>query len=245
MRVVRIWTVAVVVALGLAACGGSDTPVAEPSPTGEEVAVERAVVPNVVGKTMDEAVAALKSAGLVPSPAGTGAQVATQTPAAGISVDLGTEVLVDLADPEPGTSGNPFPAGTTLNSTVAGANEVTLLIDKATWNADDVVMAENGYHAPAPEGSSYVLVPVTVMNVSSAEAVTPSRAFDISYVAPDGRPFHKALFALSNDLTSIGDLNVGDIGSGTLAFVLPNDAQGGKWQVRAGWQTLPVYVVAD
>lgn len=245
MRVVRIWTVAVVVALGLAACGGSDTPEAEPSPTVEEVAVETAVVPDVVGKTADEAVAALKAAGLVPSPAGAGAEVATQTPAAGISVDLGTEVIVNLADPEPGRSSNPFPAGTTLNSTIDGANEVALLIGEATWNADEVVMAENAYHPPAPEGSSYVLVPVTIMNVSSAEAVTASLAFDISYIAPDGRPFRKSLFGLSDDLPSIGDLNVGDTGSGTLVFALPNDVQGGTWQVRAGWTGLPVYVVAN
>lgn len=245
-------TIAALAVTALAGCGSSDSPASHvtspPKPSGqsvEETLADRVIVPDVVGMSPEEAVTALKAAGLAVIAEGEGDEVANQFPARGTSVDEGTEVTLGLASTAPaGTRDDPFPAGTTLVGTGStGADEVTFLLGAAVWGADAQIMAENQFNDPAPEGSTYVLVPVTITNVASEEAVVPWLAVTVSYVAPDGRSYDEASAVIPGELSDIGDLYVGGSATGNLAFVLPTAAQGGVWAVAYGWSD-PVFVAA-
>ena len=142
---------------------------------------------------------------------------------------------------EQGTLTNPFPKGTSV-----GTDKVTVALGEVTWNANDIVAAENQFNDPAPEGSTYALLPVTITNVADPEAVNPAFAITIKFVADDGRSFEQAYVVIPNDLSSVAELYPGGVGSGNVAFALPNDVSaGGKWAVE---QTFsfgdPVFIAA-
>lgn len=207
--------------------------------------IEQVVVPDVVGDSKDEAVAAIEDAGFVARVSGEGSVVGTQRPEGGRSIEAGSTVALILSEPAPdGSRARPFAAGSTIVGSTATVDEASLMIGSATWNADDVVMAENQFNDPAPEGSTYVLVPVTITNVGSADAVIPWLAFDIAYVAPDGRSYDEASAVIPDELSDIGDLYEGGSATGNIAFVLPVDGQGGVWAASYSWSD-PVFIVAN
>jgi len=217
----------------------------------EAPAVEKVVVPDVVGMDPQAALDEISAESLEGSIWGDdgsayeGQIVKSQEPAAGASVDEGSGVLITVGVPDPdGSRDLPFPAGTVLSASEGGVETLTVTVGPATWNADATVMAENQFNDPAPEGSVYVLVPVTITNVGSAEAVIPWLAVDIAYVAPDGRSYDRASAVIPGNINDIGDLYEGGSATGNLAFVLPTTAQGGVWAVSNGWSD-PVFVAAN
>ncbi|MGV3564211.1 MAG: PASTA domain-containing protein [Nocardioides sp.] len=236
----------------LAACSSNEvTPRDDAStPTRPVPAVastpESVVVPDVVGMSSEEAEAALEAAGLEAKATGAGAEVVGQSPVAGRSANEGTSVVLTLGDPEPeGTRADPFPAGTTLSGSSGGVEEVTLVLGPANWAADAEVMARNRFNDAAPAGSTWVLLPVTITNTGSADAIVPWLAFDVAYVAPDGRSFDEASAVIPGELSDLGDLYEGGVGSGNLGFTIPTDAHGGVWAVKYGYGSDPVFVVAS
>ncbi|WP_421741206.1 hypothetical protein [Cellulomonas sp.] len=142
---------------------------------------------------------------------------------------------------EQGTRANPFPKGTTV-----GTDEVQLALGEVTWNATDIVAAENQFNEPAAEGSTYAIVPVTITNVSQADAVQPWLAFDVSFVADDGRSFEEEYVVVPAPLSDVDDLYAGGVGTGNLVFALPNDVSGGGvWAIEETFAFGdPVFVAA-
>lgn len=244
---------AAVIALGLSGCGatmdsggGAKTPQASSDRTAETVdAIERVAVPDVVGQSRDDAWAAIEGADLDPWAETDGTEVTGQDPVAGARVDPGTRVHLTLGDPEPaGTRDDPFPAGSTLTASLAAGGSVNLQLGPATWDAGAAIAAENMFNDPAPAGSTYVLVPVTMTNVDSPEGQS-TFLVDVIYVAPDGRSFEEEYGVVApNELSHVADLYSGGVGSGNLVFTIPADAQGGVWGVSYGFAD-PVFVVAS
>lgn len=204
------------------------------------------VVPDVTGKDAAAATATLVAAGFKVGTVGSGTVVTGTTPGAGATVAAGSKVSLILAAPKPdGTRENPFAAGATLSGSTAGVDEATLTIGQATWDADAAVAAENQFNDPAGAGNSYVLVPLTITNVASEDAVTPWLAFRVKYVAADGRSFDEASAVIPQELDDVGDLYKGGVGTGNIAFVIPKDAQkSGLWAVTYGWSSDEVFVEA-
>lgn len=134
----------------------------------------------------------------------------------------------ETKEPEQGTRTNPFPKGTTV-----GTEEVSLTLGEVTWNATDIIAGENQFNDPAPAGTTYALLPVTITNVSNPDAVTPWLAFDITFVADDGRSFEEASVVIPGELTDIADLYPGGVAQGNIAFALPNEVSGGGvWAIE-------------
>ena len=240
--------------LSIAACSGESAPeVVATAPSSSEVATtpapttpepERRPIPDVVGQSPEAAGQALAADGFAWTTIGSGSLVQSQTPSAGIAAIDGATVTLTLADPTPdGTRARPFVAGSTLTATVGGG-EVTLDIGSANWDAATIVANENMFNDPAPDGSTYVLLPVTITNVSATEAVVPWIAWDISYVAPDGRSFDEASGVIPGDLMDVGDLYEGGVGSGNVLFAIPADALGGLWVVSYGYSSEAVFIQA-
>lgn len=211
----------------------------------EETLADRAIVPDVKGLPPDEAESVLEEAGFTVVIEGDGDEVTAQFPAPGTSVEEGIEVELTVTTTQPrGTRDDPFPFGTTLAGTSAGdVEEITVLLGTAQWGADATVAAENQFNDRAPEGSTYVLLPVTITNVGSTDAVVPWLAVDIAYVAPDGRSYDQEFQVIPNNLSDLGDLYEGGSATGNMLFALPTAAQGGVWAVSYGWSD-PVFVTA-
>lgn len=142
---------------------------------------------------------------------------------------------------EAGTLANPFPKGTPV-----GTDEVTIALGEPTWNANDIVAAENQFNDPAPEGSTYALLPVTLTNVASPEAVNPAFAVTIKFVADDGRSFDESYSVIPGDLSDASELYPGGVATGNLLFLLPNEVSaGGKWAVEETFSFgEPVFIAA-
>lgn len=152
---------------------------------------------------------------------------------------------------EPGSPEQPLPAGTELTFTDGGGREVRIVVRPACWEAGALVAAANEYNTPAPEGTTYVLVPVTITNVHSDTSLWP---FVVSqsmrYVAPDGQTIDRAAQpALPCDLRDAAGLNEGDSVTGNIAFAIPSETHGGAWAVSWSWDgwtyTDPLFVGAN
>ena len=140
-----------------------------------------------------------------------------------------------------GTVADPFPAGTALNS---NDGTVSFIVNSVDWAAGPAVAAENEFNAVAPEGFTYVLANVSATNISSPEAVVPWASFTLTFVADDGRSFDSDFAVIPEALLDVGDLYPGGVGTGNVAFLLPNDVvTGGKWGVSYNWAN-PVFVSA-
>lgn len=144
---------------------------------------------------------------------------------------------------EQGTRKNPFPAGSELVGSGAGGDEASIVIGAANWDAGAIIVEENQFNDPPPDGATYVMVPVTIKNVGSEDAVVPWIAFTVKYVAADGRSFDEASVVIPGELMDVGDLYEGGVGEGNMAFAIPTDAQGegGQWAVEYGWSD-PVFI---
>jgi hypothetical protein len=237
--------------LVLGACGNEidaaepEAAASEQQPTEKEPEKERAIIPDVSGMGAEEATAALEDAGFTVQNIGEGTEVIRQQPSAGMSVSVGSNVMITLTTPEPeGTRRDPFPAGTVLAGSQQGLTVAEVTLGAAIWAADDVIRAENQFNDPAPEGSTYVILPVTVTNVGTDDPVTPWLDLDVAYVAPDGRSFEKASVVVPNNLNDVADLYEGGTGTGNIAFTIPVDQQGGVWAVSWGFSD-PVFVSAS
>lgn len=131
------------------------------------------------------------------------------------------------AAPEPdGTRKNPFPAGS-VATLGAGGGEVQVQIGEITWDANQIIADENQFNDPAPEGSTYVIIPITVTNVDVEDGITPWLDLSIEYVTPDGNTLEKAMVVGPDALSDVRELFDGASGTGNLVYLMTPEQQGG------------------
>lgn len=127
-------------------------------------------------------------------------------------------------DAERGTRADPLPWGTTVSD---GEWEVT--INSVDLDANAVVRAENEYSDPAPRGSTYILVNVTITYVGDDEDGDMPWT-TIEYVTVDGEtvtPYDGEHYAVTPDeLDTITDLYPGGSTTGNVLLTVPADTAG-------------------
>lgn len=152
------------------------------------------------------------------------------------------------AQDDPGGSGtleNPLPAGTeVMGVDDAGRHVVTIVLERADWDADDIAAAPDTSDEPAPAGVTYVVLPVTFTNVSSAEPLVPWIDVEVAYVAPDRRAFERAPVVGPDGTALLPELAEGQTATGSWTFAIPTGALGGVWSVSYD-HSEPVYVAAE
>lgn len=174
-----------------------------------------------------------------------------QAPATTQATETGESATAQEPLGQAGSLEQPLPAGTKLTFTDDGGQEVTIVVWPASWEAGALIAAANEYNAPPPEGTSYVLVPVTITNVHSDTSLWPFVVVDsMSYVTPDGQTIDRAAQpAVPCDLRNADDLSEGDTVTGSVAFAIPSEMRGGAWGVSWSWDgwtyTDPVFVGAN
>ena len=133
----------------------------------------------------------------------------------------------------------------TFTDTLIANDEVEITLGEANWAADDIVASENQFNDAAADGSTFVLLPVTVTNVASAEPVTPWLDVEVFFVSADGRSFEEAYEVIPDELSDISDLYEGGTGTGNIVFEIPTDVQeDGVWGVEFGWFSDATFVAA-
>ncbi|KQM83941.1 DUF4190 domain-containing protein [Agromyces sp. Leaf222] len=145
----------------------------------------------------------------------------------------------------PGTTegyrADPFPIGETVEVTNLGEPYLSITIDEPDYDADAIIEAENEFNEAAPEGSSYVLVPVTVVYHDDASApgaaASPWSDVVVSFETSDGLLVDEDFSVIPQPFFDLPDLQPGETGTGNMAFVVPDDAvDDGTWLVNVGWQ---------
>lgn len=119
---------------------------------------------------------------------------------------------------------NPLPKDSTVSlESEGGTTSVTL--GEVNWDANAAIAEANQFNEPAPEGQTYVIVPVTVSYAGSG-SITPWLEASITFVAADGRSYDQSFVVLDNDLMMQGDLYDGGTVTGNIAFLVPQESVG-------------------
>lgn len=136
--------------------------------------------------------------------------------------------------PEPGPEGtraNPAPSGSTIEVSDNRGPIYEVTLGEPVLDATDVIMAENPYNEPPPEGMQYIMLPVTYKYVGQ-ESGTPQYDVTIDFVSAAGTTHatydHSAV--IPNDVMDINELYNGGTGEGNIAIVVPTaDIEEGTW----------------
>ncbi|GAA1945216.1 DUF4190 domain-containing protein [Agromyces allii] len=136
---------------------------------------------------------------------------------------------------------DPFPIGETVEVTNHGEPYYSITVGAPNPDADALVAEENPYNDVAPEGSSYVLVPVTVEFHGDAEDpdALGSPAFDIrvSFTTGDGGRIDEDYAVIPDPFFMLPELKSGESATGNLVFVLPDSTlDAGTWLVDLGYE---------
>ncbi|MCP2371524.1 hypothetical protein BJ978_002200 [Agromyces terreus] len=140
-----------------------------------------------------------------------------------------------------GTAEDPFPIGETVEIARLGEPLYSITIVAPNLDADDLVAAEADDNDSAPDGSSYVLVPVTVTYhddaLSPGSPVSAWEDLYLTFVTADGEEIEENYGAIPDAFFDLPDLQPGESGTGNYAFIVPDDAiADGTWLVSVGWE---------
>lgn len=182
------------------------------------------------------AVVAMLSLGLLLAGCSASGEAAT-TPSA-------TPTAAATPSAEPTPSPTPAAVGSQEKPATPGVDTVTLVdadapvyevaLGAANFDAGDAITAVYTMTDPAPEGTSYVLLPVTATYVGSGPLEAQAWLdLKITFVAADGRTVDAAPVVVPDDLSVTPKLATGESATGNLVFTVPQDAlTGGLWSVE-------------
>jgi hypothetical protein len=184
-------------------------------------------VPDVVGKSIEDARSALIDAGLQVSAPGAenSDNVASQLPEAGASVDRGTSVALTPAAPLGSSAANPAPAGTKFSMTNTNRLDgSTADYDEWVDSYNDNFTSSNEYEQP-DANMKYVVVTVHV-SATTAGVDAGSAAYDLALSDPSGSVYDSEYLSGVEQMPS-ATLGAGQSATGQVAFQVPNDFHGG------------------
>ncbi|PRZ12707.1 DUF4190 domain-containing protein [Nesterenkonia sandarakina] len=131
---------------------------------------------------------------------------------------------------DPGSRTNPYEAGETVSN-----DEWEVTINGITRDADDAINAENQFSDPAPEGSSYALIDVT-MTYLGDESEMPVFATDVAYVTAGGETLsaYETVAIAPDAFDSLRELYNGGTEQGNIVIAIPDEDEG-TLRVRLGF----------
>ncbi|MBD5382194.1 DUF4190 domain-containing protein [Clavibacter sepedonicus] len=152
------------------------------------------------------------------------------------------------AGPAVGTRENPAPIGTVVTGLSGGSPEWEVTLGAPVLDANAAVTSENMFNDPAPAGTQYAMVPVTVKYVGT-ESASPMFEIGVEYVSAAGTTHTTSdSFAVAPEpqFDSINELFPGASGTGNVVIAIPTaDAAAGTWAVRPGILADPYYFAAQ
>jgi len=163
-----------------------------------------------------------------------------------------TSEPVKVAEPEPepepvaevGSRQNPGVPGVDVATFTSGDDALDITLGAASWDANGAIAEENMFNEAAPEGTSYVLLPVTT-TYRGPNTSLPWLDVDVKFVSASGRSYEEASVVTPGDLSDVSEMYDGGTATGNLAFAIPlDDREGGTWAVTA-WYSDPLFFLAQ
>ncbi len=151
------------------------------------------------------------------------------------------------AGDELGTRGNPAPLGTTIVTTVGGADQYEITLGASTLDANAIIAAENQFNEAPAAGLQYAIIPITVTYTGDATG-TPWMDLNVEFVSAAGTTHTTtdALVAGPAPLSDINELYPGGSGTGNVVIAIPTaDAANGTWVVSQLFETEKFYSAAQ
>lgn len=183
-------------------------------------------VPDVVGKTVDQATDLLEAAGFRVAGSGEAADtVAEQAPSAGSSVQPGTTVRLTPAADDGSSAANPAPAGTKFQMTSTNRLDGSTA-DYTQWvdGYNDNFVPSNQFEQP-DANMKYVLLTVHV-TATTPGVTASSAAYDVALAGTDGAVYDSEFISDVKSMPSV-TLGAGQSASGEIVFQVPNTFHGG------------------
>lgn len=184
-------------------------------------------VPDVVGKSIGEATAALEAAGFKVNAADSSATdpVASQYPAAGSTVNPGSAVALTAAADDGSSASGPAAAGTKFEMTNTNRIDGSTS-DYTQWvdGYNDNFTASNEYEQPDANMKYVVLTVHVTAKTSGVDA--SSAAYDVALAGTDGAVYDSEYLSDVKEMPSV-TLGAGQSASGQIAFEVPNTFHGG------------------
>jgi len=147
-------------------------------------------------------------------------------------------------EPEVGSRENPGVPESDVATFTNGDDELDITVGAATWDANGAIAEENMFNDAAPEGTTYVLLPVTT-TYRGPNTSLPWLDVDVKFVSASGRSYETASVVTPGDLSDVSEMYDGGTATGNLAFAIPlDDREGGTWAVTA-WYSDPLFFAAQ
>ena len=144
-----------------------------------------------------------------------------------------------------GTRDTPLPLGTTIVlPDDNGDDEWEITPGASTLDANSIVLAED-YNDPAPEGSQYALLPVTIKYVGAATG--DPFEITVNFVAADGTTYDPfdSFVLVDGDLTDINELYPDGQDTGNVVIAVPTEGvTDGTWSIET-YDAQPVFFTAQ
>lgn len=125
-----------------------------------------------------------------------------------------------------------LPAGSELNIQGIAVGDVSIVMGAVTWDANDVIKAENVLLGDPKEGMKFIVVNVTMTN-NGDDSTGACNAFtvdEVYFYGPTGAKFDPAFAISTPDWLCTSTVVEGGVTvTGNVAFEVPSDADYGVW----------------
>ncbi len=138
----------------------------------------------------------------------------------------------DGAEDSVGTRENPAPIGTTVSFSTNGNPEWEITPGAPTLDANALIAAENQFNEPAPAGSQYAILPITITYVGT-ETGAPS-LIEVDFVTAQGTTHGSfdTYVTTPNSILESNELYPGGSATGNVAIAVPSaDIANGQWRI--------------
>ncbi|MCH8563711.1 hypothetical protein LTI14_10885 [Nesterenkonia sp. YGD6] len=138
---------------------------------------------------------------------------------------------------EVGTRANPLAIGETVSN-----RDWEVTVNSVTRDAGDQIAGENQFNDPAPEGTTYALINVSI-SYSGDASQTPLFGTGIAYVSGTGETIDEfdQYVVVPDPLDSMRELYNGGTEQGNVAIAIPNDDEDGAVRIRLGFVSTEDY----
>ncbi|QFG69052.1 hypothetical protein [Ornithinimicrobium pratense] len=129
-----------------------------------------------------------------------------------------------------GSRQNPFPRDAVLTG-----GDWTMTMADVSFDAADVVAAQNQFNDPPPPEHQYVMIDIEVSYHGESEPVSPWRLMDFAIVGSGGNTFTDSCGVIPNPLRDVGDMYSGASASANVCMpVATEQLDGASLRVTLG-----------
>lgn len=138
------------------------------------------------------------------------------------TMDPTTEEPTTQAAGDKGTKDNPYSIGETFTLEDGNGGTIDVTVGEINWEATDEVKKANSFNEDPEDGSTYILVPITV-TYHGSDSLEPFLSVSGEYVTPEGNSYSDAGTVTPHSSIDVGTLYDGGTGEWEEGIIIPAD----------------------